>query len=156
MTSFAIHPEMPSVMYVGGGRGTVMWSNDSGASWTESSLVTADGDGSYARQILPDPLDSSVAWAQDGSTLFKTEDGGVSWSLVYGFGLWAVGTKAPILRLEDGSLVLTDQANGLFQSFDEGETWTSISVAGGGTDLAVTSDGLLLSTSEAGVWRIHW
>ena len=132
-----------------------MWSHDRGASWTESSLLGEDGEGNYARQILPDSLDASVAWAHDGSTLFRTQDGGVTWSQVYDFGLWSLGTKAPILRLDDGSFVVTDQDNGLFQSTDEGETWTSIHVAGGGTDRVVTSDGVLLATEEAGAWRIH-
>jgi hypothetical protein len=90
--SLAIDPKNSSTIYVGlaflGGYGGVFKSTDGGASWTEADSGLPIGSyGPYAVGLLAiDPQAPSTLYAitsyatPNGASIFKTTDGGASWS----------------------------------------------------------------------------
>jgi len=153
MTSFLIHPTLPSTMYVGAGRGVVRYSLDSGETWSDAAFTDADGEGVYARQISADPDDTSVAWAINGEGLYRTETSGSSWEQVYAFGWLELSYKAPVLFTDDGRIIMPS-VSGVHLSADSGASWVGFDVVTRPTDFALLGDDLLVTSEDSGIWRV--
>ena len=85
---FALHPDQPSVWWVASASGGVWKSENSGTTWTP----VFDGQGSYSIGCLAiDPDNPNVVWVGTGENnsqrsvsygdgVYKTEDGGKTWT----------------------------------------------------------------------------
>jgi photosystem II stability/assembly factor-like uncharacterized protein len=91
-------------------------STDGGATWTPS----LDGlESSQVRKVAVDPESSSTVYALTEEQIFRSLNGGASWTLLAGTGLQGrPQTVAPL-----GSGVLAGTEAGLFLSTDQGATW---------------------------------
>lgn len=120
----------------------VMWSDDLGKTWEEAaapSVAFPERTGaSLTRiwQLQPSPSEPGVVWAgAEPGALFRSEDGGISYSLVEG--LWDHPTR-PQWQAGGGGLCLHTiiqhpgdpdriavavSSAGFFRSFDAGVTW---------------------------------
>jgi photosystem II stability/assembly factor-like uncharacterized protein len=94
-----VHPDDPGVVYVAAvgswvtddPQKGVFKTVDGGATWTKSLAVTHDGYHVGAADIVMDPRDPEVLYASSwdrnsgaGSSIYKTTDGGASWSHLAG------------------------------------------------------------------------
>lgn len=130
VTSLAQAPSAPQVFYAGTDVAGVFRSDDGGETWsarnrslTGSSLdiggidVLADG-------LQVAPSDPNLVYALSGGALLRTRDGGRTWTL---FDAAPVLNQISFRRL--GSL-LGAAADGLYESRDEGESWTLLAFSG--------------------------
>ncbi|MBL8330196.1 MAG: hypothetical protein JNJ71_15260 [Rubrivivax sp.] len=95
VASLAMDPKNPQVLYAGTGEGFfngdairgmgIFKTTDGGASWSALSATTpatgpAIGDFSYVNQIVVSPRDSRRLYAATRTGLFRSNDGGASWT----------------------------------------------------------------------------
>lgn len=135
-------------------------SGDGGETWTDvqpAGLPSLDVHG-----FATDPRNSRSLWAAiAGQGLFRSKDGGQSFSLVsreVGPGVMALGV------MPDGRVLAGDMRQGLMASEDEGKTWTEVlpeSLMGLAINprtpsrvLATSQSGIWLSTNGGSGWRV--
>jgi len=117
--------------------GEVWRSEDTGLSWTPADLDATEplaavepvaADGRHFRARVRNPYRPGVAYAL-GEHLYRSDDGGGEWT-----NLTALGTGSVIGRWQsmiaispaDPSLVVVSNSRGLWKSYDEGVTWSSL------------------------------
>jgi photosystem II stability/assembly factor-like uncharacterized protein len=122
--ALTVGPAPESVVYAGLADGSVWRSTDSGGSWHP----TGAPDSSSVNCLAADPNHASVVYAGTGKALYKSSDGGSSWTSlnaalgisvnsVYGIALPA---QAP------GTVFVAILGNGALASHDDGATWNPI------------------------------
>ncbi len=123
---------------------------DAGMSWTQQSSVVF-----YATDLLNrSPVSPGTIYALVCcSSVYRSSDDGVTWSLVGSLPVQPFGLLADPL---DASIVYafgeeTSAAIRLFKSVDGGATWTAADL--GPRNLVATSDGALYSAGSGGVYR---
>jgi len=141
IADIAIHPDDPSVMYVGVGSGGVWKTTNAGTTWTP----IFDGQSSYSiGSVAVDPNAPATVWVGTGENvggrhvgfgdgIYRTTDGGVTWT---NMGLEGTEHLSTILIHPDDSDVLWVAAQGplwtpggergLYKTVDGGETWTKV------------------------------
>ncbi|MCP4696347.1 MAG: hypothetical protein GY862_05815, partial [Gammaproteobacteria bacterium] len=123
----AMDPVNAGTMYVGTEKG-LFKTVDRGASWL---LITPEHAGpARVCGLATDPLDPAVLYAvKNGSSLYKSIDGGQSWTAI-GSGLTGAIVTLAIAPVAPATLYLgakTDEpAAGLFKSVDGGRVWTAV------------------------------
>jgi photosystem II stability/assembly factor-like uncharacterized protein len=113
-------PQGAGTLFLGGDGFFV--STDDASTWVERS----DGLGSGSLELVLDPTNPSTFYVQDGfQHLFRSNDGGLNWSLVIdeGFRLAFNADKSTLYRLAEW-----EGAGLLMMSRDRGETWTHIEI----------------------------
>jgi photosystem II stability/assembly factor-like uncharacterized protein len=78
--TFAIDPSMTSTVYAGTDTGSVFKSTNSGTSWTRQSSGLTDV---YPLSLAIDPVSPLTLYAGSNTRIFKTVNGGNTWSAVY-------------------------------------------------------------------------
>ena len=183
----AVHPADGQTLYAGSAGGGVWKTTDGGQSWTptmhdEASLAIgaiaidpSDPDTVYAGTgeavhylSLPGPLPlTNVSWFYEGEGVYKSTDGGGSWTLTGAIGnefvyRIAVDPNDPANVLCAGFSTPAG-AGGLCRSTDGGTTWTTL-LAGVFTDVlfdpvnagvvyaAQNNGGILQSTDSGATW----
>jgi hypothetical protein len=172
VTSLAINPVDPDIIYAGTDGGGVYKSLDSGASWQNISKSSAIAGQNwidpYVNDIEIDPENDNIIYAATGylgqGNLFRSQDGGQTWNnnnVESWYGV--LSTKEAILTVlcDDSSNYVWVGTDGLGAFFsDDGESFNS-----GGTttvpELTGTGDGdmvnLLLSpTSRDETWTVTY
>ncbi len=101
--------------------------------------------GGEINQIIFDPGDSSILYAATSSGVFRSIDGGSSWSLVL------PGSNFSIATTSNGSHVVAASLSGLQVSVDAGVSWSDYEIseeqgASGISHLAVSGQAILLKT----------
>jgi hypothetical protein len=152
LTSIAIHPGNPDIIYVAGAQGGVWKSVDGGASWvplTDSQCSLAMG------SIALDPANPDILYVGTGEQNFsgdsyygcgmlKSADGGQTWSEIGRSVFTANGKRPRISRVvvdnatanSAGTIVFAATDAGLYRSADAGATWSlSGGPAGAATDI---------------------
>jgi photosystem II stability/assembly factor-like uncharacterized protein len=131
-----------SVIYIGGvsegGSGVVARSQDGGTSWTRLLQETPEQPLWWINDLLAFPWpaggpESHRIFLVDPHGVWRSYDGGVSWNfsntglddVFYqdGADLATIGLNALAV---DGTTVYLGTAQGVYQSLDEGETWTKL------------------------------
>jgi photosystem II stability/assembly factor-like uncharacterized protein len=141
LSTIAIHPTDPSILYVGGAQGGVWKSVDSGANWTPMS----DGECSLAMGALAiDPTTPDIIYAGTGELHFsgdsyygcgilRSTDGGTTWTQLGAshFDTNIGGARVSAILIDPstaGSATATTvyaaTSVGLYRSTDSGLNWT--------------------------------
>jgi hypothetical protein len=126
----AIDPINPNVVYFGTKSQGVYYTRDGGANWTQIATGTIPhGTGSYSHKVVVDPSSGttsgrkSVVYAtSDGNGLYKSEDGGGSWTLMNGSGY---PTAIVNLKIASDGTVFCSTTSGTIKKLS-GSTWTDI------------------------------
>jgi photosystem II stability/assembly factor-like uncharacterized protein len=157
---FAIAPSDPHVVYLSTRGGGVFRSDDQGSSWRPTASTAGIG---WTDDIAVAPSSPQVvlAGADLFPGLFRTVDGGASWSTVPGIGKVESLTFVPG---RPGRVLLGEHGGAVLRSDDDGATFHPVRPAGDGavTALAVgsgraastvfagTSSGRILRSDDAG------
>lgn len=166
VSTIAIHPTDPNILYAGGAQGGVWRSDNGGSSWTPLT----DGECSLAMgSIAIDPVDPDIVYAGTGEQHFSSDsyygcgvlrslDGGQTWEQLGGDifvrrtsftgkdGMGSGGARISRVLVDratagsaSATTVLTASSFGLFRSTSSGRGWTLV-LEGVATDLAAHPD----------------
>jgi photosystem II stability/assembly factor-like uncharacterized protein len=152
--SLALDPNNPNVIYLGGSEydgsslhGHIYKSTDGGGNWTD---ITGIVQGYYVYALTLDPLNPSRVYAGTDSGVYRSADGGLSWS----------PNSDPALAYElvvdpsNSSTIYAGAVDKCYKSVDYGESWTST-----GTGLIgychslIFALGGLFCGSDAGIYK---
>jgi photosystem II stability/assembly factor-like uncharacterized protein len=151
VTSIAVNPNNPDVIYIGTAWGGIWRTQDGGTSWTPLfDHAPSLGIGEPAA-IAIDPIDTSILYAgtsnregsqfsnaatQPGAGLFKSTDGGASWIRLGSSYPSSSPSNANIFFNQALNVVIVDPADnrivylasnsGLFRSTDGGLNWNKV------------------------------
>lgn len=155
ITSVAVDPANPSVIYVGAVNGGV-WKTTDGTDASPVWTPLADNfPGMSINAIALSPLNSQVVFAGTGSTssyafdgspgfgVARSMDGGATWSFLASatFNNRVINSVVPT-KLSSGNVVLAStlfDGGGVYRSTDDGATFTRISGGSGLPDAGVSS-----------------
>lgn len=133
----AIDPQHSEVIYVGFSNNGIYKSTNNGLSWT---LITSDPVMKNIETIIVNPNNSQVVFSvininyEDGKSLYKTSDGGNSWSKVLELNLpdhmsspwhYSAITFNPL----NPQILFAASFGKVFKSIDGGNNWTAIDVS---------------------------
>lgn len=126
--------------------------------WTGGGPV-----GSLCRALAIDPRNADTVYAGTWGSIFRSRDGGASWSRVFDttiFGNWYPGL---VIDPQSPDVVYGAMAGGVYQSTNAGESWTragtfhnAVSIVIDPSDpsrlYAGTSEGLMKSRNRGATW----
>lgn len=129
-----------ALRYVGDTAKAIIYtSSDSGATWTKATFDSAATAQNPQRMTLAmDPTDSSTVWAMAANTdetaitgLFKSSDGGASWTYQAATGLsdglqYADSNQVLTVAPTDGSTIFFGVSGGFYRSTDGGSSFAQI------------------------------
>lgn len=121
VTSIAVAPSNHDIMYCGAATGGgVFKSIDHGMNW---NLVTRDEPITDAADIKIHPQNPDTVYICNGSNIYLTRDGGLSWTLNF----TAPGRVEQFyIHRTQPSTVFAATASGLFQTTNDGASWSNI------------------------------
>jgi photosystem II stability/assembly factor-like uncharacterized protein len=130
---------MPNVLYCGTESGEIYKTINGGDNWTNVSknLVTALAPQAVianagVRAVSVHPTNPDIAYAGSGSELFKTTDGGTTWSVVFDSNIQLFGyieNPAEIfINPDNPDIVLLAGKAGVHRSIDGGANWVRVIV----------------------------
>lgn len=159
---FSLHPSNPSIIYTSGHPGSggnmgVMKSEDGGLSFRKI-FGGLKGESVDFHSMALSPVNPNVLYGWFQGKIYRTKNGGKSWTLASGQGLPSRGFcfGAPCLSPDsrDERLLYAGTGDGLFVSRDFGENWSAASregaFAGIGVD-PVNAQRLFAFTQKWGV-----
>jgi photosystem II stability/assembly factor-like uncharacterized protein len=160
VAAIAIDPQNPRQVYAATYSAQVYWSADAGSTWHAAEQpVTRRSD---THGLAVDPISGQV-YATDNNGVLRSDDAGVSWSVVAPAGTAGFYGGA-IAEATDGTLYGLNDANpfGVWHSTDHGVTWTPATepppdranalVADGQTVYAGTYTGVYKTTDGGDTW----
>jgi photosystem II stability/assembly factor-like uncharacterized protein len=160
VTALVADPAHPATLYAAYNQG--LFKSADGGNWAATTLTNVN-----VSALALDPMNSSILYAGGAATspdgapvLFKSTDGGATWSSITA-GLEPIVTaRSPITALAIDSrhsvLYLGASGSGVFKSADGGATWTVFSEGLSNLDiraLAVSSDDTVYAGAGDGVFR---
>ena len=109
------------------GGGYCFKTTDQATTWQESGRgLPADNYSSKLRGILFDPRNAQVMYAGNQAQVFKSTNGGESWTVLNGTTLLTGGTiRLPLAVAQDGT-VYAANPEALYKSTDGGTTWSRV------------------------------
>lgn len=116
----AVAPSNTSVIYAGMETGGIFKSTDKGLNW---SPVTYDYAIGNIQDIKVDPKDEDIVYASRGSEVYKTTNGGNSWTQIY---IAPDVVECFMIHSTDTDTIYAATRNGLMKSLDGGTSWNSI------------------------------
>lgn len=138
--SLLIHPTQTNRMWLGSVGGGLWYTTNSGTSWTPVNDFMAN---IAICSLIMDPVDSRVMYAGTGegfsnsdairgAGIFKSTDGGVSWSQLAATSNSSFNYVNRLAISPNGAAILAAAnpgpatAGGVFRSIDAGATWTQV------------------------------
>lgn len=98
----------------------------SNAQWIQSNSTPVSAGANFQDVDFPDPAAAYITGV-DG-ILYKSIDGGISWSEKYSFGVFSNLTDPNFINADTGYVTAN---SGVFRTFDGGSSWSPISFAWG-------------------------
>lgn len=148
VTSVAVDPQDPEVLYAGSTRGGVFKSGNGGLSWDD--LSSGKLDGISVHSVAVDPRTSSTIYAGTARGILKSTDGGASWadSLAAGaiYNLIFAPQSSTIYAADFDDVAYYPGPSTVYKSEDDGRTWSSRSRA-----LTIVPGTLLLDPARPSV-----
>ena len=148
--ALAIDPSHPATLYAGTNGGGVFKTGDSGATWTSASTGLSSMN---VFSLAIDPASSSKIYAGTSSGVFRSSNGGGTWSSSSGLPAGIVLGVAAIPG--SPTLLFAGTAQGPYRSTDGGATWSAANadVPASTTSFAFDPDtGTLYAGTSAGVF----
>ena len=142
-----VHPTSPQIVYVATHEGAFRWD---GAEW---SRLSGEGEPRQPRQLAIAPSSPNVLYAESGGAVFRSTDGGSTWTQV-----WRGGEHFDVFEVDrrDASTLYASTRSELRRSIDGGAHWTLL---GRGWEwgrhvetLVVDGRVLAAGTAWTGVW----
>jgi photosystem II stability/assembly factor-like uncharacterized protein len=126
--------------WVAGGSGTLLYTNDAGATWTAQAVPTTADLRAIATQ------DDGPVFVAGVGTMLESDDTGATWR--------QLGTASfrSVAAAQEAGTVLAISDDGAVWSFD-GATLTTSQTLPGARAVAVASGGQLAMVAGAGLWR---
>jgi photosystem II stability/assembly factor-like uncharacterized protein len=160
--ALAYNPQNPDHILLGTGAGQLFVTENGGRSWARLAHL-GSGDDYIVDNIAFDPADPktiyAAAWSvnHEGGDLFRSRDGGRSWQVLPG--VTGKSIRALALAESDPKIVTVGALDGVFRSFDRGDTWQRISPTGH-ADLK-NFESLAVDPTDpkviyAGTWHLPW
>ena len=115
-----VSPSNTSTVYAGMETGGIFKSIDKGLNW---SPVTADYAIGNIHDIKIDPLNENIVYATRGQEIYKTTNGGNSWSLIY---TTIDFIEQLLIHTSVTDTIYAATRGGLLKSDDGGISWTNI------------------------------
>jgi photosystem II stability/assembly factor-like uncharacterized protein len=121
----ATDPQHPTTIYVATGNGGIWKTTDGAAHWKPaySGLPTFGGHFLPINAIAVDPTVSSRAYAASNKGLFKTDDGGSSWTEIGPNVLQGKFLNAIAIDPSTSSTVFVGTSSGVYMTTDAGVNW---------------------------------
>ena len=119
--TIAAAPSDPSILYAGSETGVLYKSTDKGLNWVPFDRFNW---GRAVLSIAIHPTDADIVYAATSTDIFKTGNGGESWSIVYTEA--GLSCNALAISPTTPSTVFAGTAQGLKKSLDGGANWTDI------------------------------
>lgn len=130
---------VPNTLYCGTESGEVYKTINGGDNWTNVSktLVTSLAPqaviaNSGVSAIAVHPTNPDIVYAGSGTELFKTTNGGTSWSVVFDSNIAIFGYRVNpaeiFINPNNPSIVLLAGEEGIYRSIDDGVTWNRVVV----------------------------
>lgn len=128
ISGIAIHPVNPDIIYIGTGDGDgydsfsigVLRSEDGGETWNTTGLYFPLDQNIRMNKLVMSPSDPNVLFAASSEGLFKTTNGGITWTEVLGGNIRDVEFKP-----EDAQVIYASRDR-FFRSDDGGENFEYI------------------------------
>ncbi len=117
----AVAPSNPSILYAGSETGVLYKSTDKGLNWYPFN------DYNWGAAILSveiHPTDPNIVYAANSTDIFKTTDGGTSWSIIKTESGLSCNSLA--ISPTTPSTLFAGSSNGLYKSTDSGANWTTM------------------------------
>ena len=177
-TVLTLVPTDSNELYLGGqddcGDSVLDQSPDGGSDW---KVLSALGLGSAVNGLAADPTNLSTLYAGAPQGVFKSTDGGASWTNVFGKGSVAALVMDPtqsktLYSVLGNQYALSSGFQGVFKSIDGGANWFPINTgldavfAAGSLPTAITiaprnPNAIYLATSGSGIYKssdggAHW
>jgi photosystem II stability/assembly factor-like uncharacterized protein len=156
-------PSNPNRIILGTSAGQLYLSENGGSSWTRW-VHLGPGEHYVLDNIAFDPSDTKTiyvaAWSvdeQNNGDLFRTKDSGRSWQLIPG--MRGRSIRAFALAETNPKILTAGALEGVFRSFDGGETWQQISPPGHPDIKNIESlaiDRHDANVIYAGTWHLPW
>lgn len=121
----AVASRNKSIIYVGGSKGSVgalYKSTDEGHHWTEVGKNIFNTRYNQVKDIAVDPEVNNRVYVGCYSGLYKSMDGGMSWSKIHGNSVNTI-----LIHPFETNRIYAGGSNGIVFSADRGESWTDIS-----------------------------
>jgi photosystem II stability/assembly factor-like uncharacterized protein len=176
ITGIAIHPSLPSTMYISAARGGVWKTVDDGASWTPTSdneislamgalgmapsapdtLYAGTGEGNIFYLVTTSPL-NSLNESYQGSGLLKTTNGGNNWALQGQTEFSGAAFYAIAVHPTDPDNAYAATSRGVYRTTN-GATWALV---GGGLptisgSIIAATDVIFDPTDGNKAWAAFW
>ncbi len=148
--ALAVDPSNPHIVYAGADRG-IFKSTDGGTTWT--FLHVGSPDISMIHHLAIDPQNSTCLYASTashfgGGRLFRSTDGGESWSPI----LKSAGPQVLVIDPQHPTVLYGGVFNeGFFKSVDGGVNWTMIGVQPGVTSWHIEVSALVLDPTNPAI-----
>jgi PKD repeat protein len=126
--SLTIDPSNQNIVYAGTSNGQLIKSTDAGSTWN----TTGAGPAGTIRKILVHPSNSNVVFACATNGIFRSVNGGTSWTQVL------TSSKEDIEFKPDNVNIMYATGNDVVRSADNGVTWSSVGSAQGITNTGRT------------------
>lgn len=126
INSIAVHPSMPTRVFIGTNNYGVMVSNDSGRSFTPTNDSFSSR---FAYSVVPDSQQSNRLYAATrniatgGGFLFVSNDRGATWTPSRSLDVNRVSPFAILQDRKNANLIYLGTNLGIFRSIDRGVTW---------------------------------
>jgi photosystem II stability/assembly factor-like uncharacterized protein len=130
LSTIAVSPSDPQVIYTGASDGSVQMTPDGGATWT--NLTKAPLPNRFVSEIVVTPDNPQVAYAvfngfnthtpEASGHVFKTVDGGATWQDISG-NLPDVPVLSVILHRQRSGALYIGTDIGVFQTTNDGQSW---------------------------------
>ena len=130
VSSILIHPTDPDIIYLGSGDRDsddapgmgVFKSTNSGDTWTQININSGEMDDACVNAMVMHPSDPNIIIAATSKGIFRTTDGGSTWSYKLGPGNF----KDMKLKPGDSDIVYAVLGTYLYRSSNGGDNWTNI------------------------------
>ena len=182
VSDIAIDPTNPDIMYIATGDGDmgslhgmiagaygdtksvgVLKSTDGGATWNTTGLSWNVTSAKLMRRLLMSPTDSKIILAAASDGIWRTSNGGESWTNVQaGYFMDLESKPGDVSIVYASTYSRVDSQSEIYRSTDNGASWASVATLPGviRVDLAVSAaspdlvDALCVNTAEglAGLW----
>jgi hypothetical protein len=116
VSTVVVHPTNPSIVYIGLQLRGVYRSENGGKTWTAVNTGLTDLN---VRQLLISPSAPATLFAVTELGIFRTIDGGVSWSAAANVALGSAGVIHP----QNPSTLYLYGSRGIYRTTDAGQTW---------------------------------